>query len=60
MKEISCAKIMEEVISEMCEEYCKYPEKWDVEKEGMELCESEICEHCPLSRLIYQKIMGKV
>ena len=52
LKEISCAKIMEEVISEMCEEYCKYPEKWDVEKEGMELCESEICEHCPLSRLI--------
>lgn len=51
-EKITCAKIMEDVISKMCDEYCKYPEKWDEEKEGMELRESEICQHCPLSRLL--------
>lgn len=50
--ETSCAKIMEEVISEICDNYCKYPMVWDAEKEGMELRESEVCKNCPLCRLI--------
>ena len=49
---ISCAKIMEDVVTKICDEYCKYPEQWDEEEAGMELRESEICKHCPLSRLI--------
>ena len=45
-------QILEEVTKEMCDHYCKWPEKWDEEKEGMELEESEHCLNCPLSKLI--------
>lgn len=40
-------KIMEEVVTEMCDKYCKYPESV---KEEDELY--EICEKCPLNKLI--------
>jgi hypothetical protein len=43
--------MLEEIASEICNHYCKYPDQWDAEKEGMDLCESEICENCPLNRL---------
>lgn len=36
---------------QMCDLYCKYPQIWDEEKEGKELCESEICANCPLNVL---------
>lgn len=42
---------LEEVANEFCNHYCKYPEQWDEEKEGMELCESDICANCPCNRL---------
>ena len=42
---------LEEVANEFCNHYCKYPEQWDEEKEGMELCESEICEKCHCNKL---------
>lgn len=45
-------QILEEVVEEMCQKYCKYPEQWDEEKEGFELSESEICANCPLNRLV--------
>lgn len=45
-------KILEEVVEQICAYYCKYPEQWDEKKEGMELCESKICEECPLNRLV--------
>lgn len=44
-------KTIEEVADEICNEYCKWPELWDEEKEGCELGESKICEGCPLNRL---------
>ncbi len=44
-------EIIEEVKYKICEDYCRYPREWDEEKEGKELCESEICENCPLNRL---------
>ncbi len=40
-----------EIVTEMCSKYCKYPNEWDEEAEGMELCESDICTNCPLNRL---------
>lgn len=43
--------MLEEIASEICDKYCKYPNEWDAEQEGMELCESDICRNCPLSRL---------
>ena len=43
--------ILQEIADEICEKYCKYPDTWDEEKEGMELSESEICQNCPLNRL---------
>lgn len=44
-------QIMEEVVEKMCSEYCKWPDLWDEEAEGMELVESGICNNCPLNRL---------
>lgn len=44
-------EIIEDVAQEICDHYCKYPEQWDAEKEGMELIDSDICINCPLSRL---------
>ncbi len=44
-------QIIENVITEICDHYCKYPYEWDEDKEGMELCESEICQNCPLMKL---------
>ena len=38
------------IAEEVCNNYCKYPEQWDEEKEGIELSESDICANCPLSR----------
>ena len=49
MKDIS--QIIEEVKTDICNEYCKYPETWDEDAEGMELSESDICKNCPLNRL---------
>mgnify|MGYP006874694103 CR=1 FL=1 len=46
------AQQLEEVVEEMCDKYCKWPEKWDEEMEGCELCESSICQNCPLNKLV--------
>lgn len=42
---------IEEICKEICETRCKYPDIWDEEKEGMALCESDICKFCPLCDL---------
>jgi hypothetical protein len=42
--------ILEQIAIEICESRCKYPDLWDEEAMGMELCESEVCAHCPLNR----------
>ena len=47
----SVTQIIEEVVEEMCNHYCKWPGLWDEKKEGMELCESDHCKECPLNRL---------
>ena len=41
---------LEEIANEICNDYCKYPDEWDEEKDG-ELSESEVCRNCPLNRL---------
>lgn len=43
--------VIDEVKDAICTSYCKHPEKWDAEAEGMELFESDICQNCPLNRL---------
>ena len=43
---------LEDIANDFCDNYCKYPEKWDEEKEGCELCESEICAECPINKLV--------
>lgn len=42
---------LERIAAEFCNKYCKYPDMWDEEKEGIELCESEICANCPLNEI---------
>lgn len=44
-------KQLEAVAEDICNNYCKWPEKWDTEKEGCELVDSEICANCPLNKL---------
>ena len=43
--------IFEDITETMCSHYCKYPDIWDPEKEGIELADSDICKNCPLNRL---------
>ena len=43
-------KMIETLAEEICDKYCKYPDQWDEEAEGCELCESEICRNCPLTK----------
>ena len=47
----SIAQMMQEIANEMCDKYCKYPDTWDEDKEGVPLCDSEHCRNCPLGRL---------
>lgn len=42
---------IQKVIDDMCSNYCKWPNEWDEEEQGMELCESDICSNCPLNKL---------
>ena len=45
---------LEDIKNEMCDNYCKYPNEYDPEQnDGVDLCDSDICENCPLNRLIY-------
>ncbi len=45
--------LIEEVATEFCEHYCKWPENYKAEEhEGVELFDSEICDKCPLNKLI--------
>lgn len=45
------SSIFLEIVENMCSNYCKYPDIWNEEKEGCELCDSDICANCPLSKL---------
>ena len=47
----SIAEVIEEVKESICNDYCRYPHEWNEEERGIELCESEICQNCPLNRL---------
>lgn len=52
MEEVkSITDILEDARNDMCTNYCKYPDTWDEEKEGIELMDSEVCINCPLNRL---------
>ena len=48
----SIASILEEIANDFCDNYCKWPDQWDEEVEGYELCMSEICAGCPMNRLV--------
>lgn len=48
---MSITQQIEEIIEDICMNYCKYPEQWNEEAEGYELSESDHCKNCPLNRL---------
>lgn len=48
---MSITEKLEEVKDRICSEFCKYPYERDEEKEGCELCDSEVCANCPLNEL---------
>lgn len=45
----------EEILTRMCEGYCKYPDIWDEDKEEIPLEESDICRSCPLNQFIEEE-----
>lgn len=44
------SRIKEDAKTDLCENYCKWPDIWDEEKEGCELIEGK-CTDCPLGWL---------
>ena len=42
---------IQEVVEDVCRNYCKWPELWDDSMEDCELSESSICRNCPLNKL---------
>lgn len=46
----SIAEILEETANNMCDNYCKYPEKYTPEE--WEQVFEDICSDCPLMRLV--------
>lgn len=41
-----------EIAEQMCSYYCKWPLIYDEDEEQIPLAESEICENCPLNKLM--------
>ena len=52
MGEKTIVQQIQEIVEDVCQNYCKWPEKWDDSMEDCELCESSICKNCPLNRLV--------
>ena len=43
------SEILEDIASEMCDHYCKYPIEYKPEEnDGVEIFDSDICRNCPL------------
>ena len=49
---MTIAEQVQEIVEEMCKDYCKWPDVYDEEMEDCELSESSICKNCPLCKLI--------
>jgi hypothetical protein len=43
-------EMLEDIANDICNNYCKYPDQWDEEKNGP-LCDSDVCANCPCNRL---------
>lgn len=43
--------IAEEVATDICNHYCKYPLIWNEKANGVELSESDICKNCPMTKI---------
>lgn len=43
---------IQEVVEDICHNYCKWPDLWDDSMEDCELSESSICRNCPLNKLV--------
>ena len=52
VSKMTIAEQVQEIVEEMCKDYCKWPEMYDEEMEDCELSESSICKNCPLNRLV--------
>lgn len=50
MEDKSIVQQLQEVCEEMCDKYCKYPEKYTANE--WETAFQGICEQCPLMKLI--------
>lgn len=52
MDDKTIPQILEGIAEEICQNYCKYPDLWDENVEGIELCESDFCKNCPLNKVV--------
>ena len=52
---MTVSKILEAVTTEICDNYCKYPDiynkKYEDEEEALEIMVKEHCDDCPLNKL---------
>ena len=48
---MTVSETLNEVVEEMRNKYCKFPETWDEDKEGVDLSDSDIFKNCPLNKL---------
>lgn len=52
---MTVTKILEEVIQDICDKYCKFPEKYEAKypdkEEAGEKLMCEQCKKCPINRL---------
>ena len=51
MSDKSITQQIQEIVEDVCQNYCKWPDLYDDEMEGCELADSSICANCPLNRL---------
>lgn len=44
-------KVLEDICSDICDNYCKWPEKYETDNESQERMYEEHCDKCPLLRI---------
>ncbi len=49
-KEQTVTRLLEEIVGEICDHYCKYPEQYKDNDDIDEMC-AKHCDHCPFNKI---------
>ena len=50
---------LEQMASDMCKYYCRFPLLWDEDVMQMELAEADICKYCPMKELVKSTLVDE-